>query len=228
MARKFPWLILLLFRLRFLRPAPFELGDIMEEYSTGTRSRAWLWRQALSLLWPGTYKSDNTYNHQQRKDGMTFISSFLSDVRYTARTLLNNPGFTTVAVLAIALGIGVNTGIFTVLNGVALRPLPVLGASQVVSMYQSSRGMGPRNVRESASLFSWPEYQTYRDSNQVLTGLLAYEPFLSVTLGGDRPRQLYGQFASCNYFDVLNELPPRDAHSRPPIARQWALEQWWF
>ena len=208
MARKFPRLITLLFGLRFPRSAQFVLGDLMEEYGAGARSRAWLWRQTFSMLLPGTYRSDNAY-HQQRKDGMTFISSFLNDVRYAARTLLKNPGFTTVAVLAIALGIGVNTGIFTVLNGVALRPLPVRGASQVVNIYQSSRGMGPRNVRESESLFSWPEYQSYRDTNQVLTGLLAYQPFLSVTLGGDRPRQLYGQFASCNYFDVLKELPAR-------------------
>jgi predicted permease len=205
MARKFPRLILLLFRLRFLRSAEFVLGDLMEEYSAGERSQAWLWRQAFSMLLPGTSRPDDAYH--ERKDGMSFISSFWNDVRYAARTLVKNPGFTAVAVLAIALGIGVNTGIFTVLNGVALRPLPVHGASQVVSIYQSFRGMEDRNVRESRSLFSWPEYQSYRDSNHVLTGLLAYQPFLSVTLGGERPRQLYGQFASCNYFDVLNEPP---------------------
>jgi hypothetical protein len=205
MAPKFPWPIKLLFRLRFLRSAGFVLGDLMEEYSSGAFSRAWLWRQTFSILWPGTRAS--VPEHPPRKGTMSFLASFWNDLSYAARTLRKNPAFTAVAVLAVALGIGVNTGIFTILNGVALRPLPVPGATQIVSVYQNLQTREPRNVHGASSFFSLPEYNSYRAGNHVFSGLLAYEPFLFVTLGGDRPQQIYGQLTSCNYFDVLNAPP---------------------
>jgi len=205
MAPKFPWPIVLLFRLRFRRSAESALGDLMEEWSAGNGSPRWLWRQAVSMLWPGTVGSHVAY--PQKENDMNMLSTFWSDLRYAARTLRKNPGFTTVAVLAISLGIGVNTGIFTVLNGVALRPLPLPGASDIVSVYQSIRGLKSRNVHGAPSFFSWPEYKSYRDDNHVLSGLAAYSPFLAVTLGGQQPQQLFGQLASCNYFEVLNEPP---------------------
>src|ERR1035438_7607865 len=204
MTRKFPRLILLLFRLRFLRSVEFVLGDLMEEFNNGTRSRWWLWRQAFSMLWPGEETSQSVYHPHRNNMNLT---SFWNDLRYSARTLRKNPAFTAVAVLAIALGIGLNTGIFSVLNAIALRPLPVPGATRIVSVFQFNRGLQNTHVHESPNYFTWQEYQRYRDDNHVFSGLLAYDPFLSVTLGGDRPQQLMGQLASCNYFDVLNEPP---------------------
>ena len=97
--------------------------------------------------------------------------------------------------------------------------LPVPGSTDIVSVYQNIRGLKSRNVHGAASFFSWPEYQTYRDDNHVLSGLAAYAPFLSVTLAGERPQQLFGQLASCNYFDVLNEPPALGRAFRRPIAR---------
>jgi macrolide transport system ATP-binding/permease protein len=131
----------------------------------------------------------------------------LQDIRYGLRMLGRNPGFTTVAVLAIALGIGVNAGIFSVLNGAALRMLPVPSAEQIVSIDQIFHGKIKRNVHGEPTLFSYSEYQEYRADNHVFSGLIAYYPFLSATLAGGRARQLYGQVASCNYFDALNEHP---------------------
>src|SRR5437868_501722 len=128
------------------------------------------------------------------------------DLRYAARTLAKNPGFTAVAVLATALGIGVNTGIFSVLNGVALRLLPIPKAEQVLSVDQILHGKFRRNVHGEPGLFSYSEYKTYRANNHVFSGLLAYEPFFEgATLGGEHPAQLSGAEASCNYFDVLQE-----------------------
>jgi predicted permease len=135
------------------------------------------------------------------------LETFWRDLRYGARALGKNPGFTMVAVLAIALGIGVNTGIFSVLNGVALRLLPIPRAEQILSVDQIFRGKLSRNVHGEPGLFSYSEYKNYRDNNHVFTGLLAYEPFLQATLGGESPKQLLGAVASCNYFDVLGERP---------------------
>src|ERR1700722_4652046 len=132
----------------------------------------------------------------------------LQDIRYGWRMLARNPGFTAVAVLAIALGIGVNAGIFSVLNGAALRMLPVPSAEQIVSIDQIFQGKIKRNVHGEPTLFSYSEYQEYRANNHVFSGLIAYDPFLNATLAGGRARQLYGQLTSCNYFDALNEHPP--------------------
>lgn len=130
------------------------------------------------------------------------------DIRYGLRMLGRNPGFTAVAVLAIALGVGVNAGIFSVLNGAALRMLPVPSAGQIVSIDQIFQGKIKRSVHGEPTLFSYSEYQEYRANNHVFSGLIAYDPFLNATLAGGRARQLYGQLTSCNYFDALNEHPP--------------------
>jgi predicted permease len=135
------------------------------------------------------------------------LETFWRDLRYGARALGKNPGFTVVAVLAIALGIGVNTGIFSVLNAAALRLLPIPRAGQVVSVDQIFHGKLRRNVHNGASMFSYIEYQEYRDHNHVFSGLLAYEPFVQATLGGANPEQVIGAAASCNYFEVLGVRP---------------------
>ena len=121
------------------------------------------------------------------------LETFWRDLRYGARALGKNPGFTAVAMLAIALGIGVNTGIFSVLNGVALKLLPIPKANQVVSVDQIFHGKVTRNVHGEPTLFSFPEYREYRDLNHVFSGLLAYEPFLQATLGGRVRSNCLGQ-----------------------------------
>ena len=137
--------------------------------------------------------------------GWRWLEDFVEDVRYGLRVLRQNPGFTTAAVLAIALGVGINVGIFSVLNGVALRLLPVPRAEQLLSVDQIFQGHVSRNVHGELSLFSYAEYLDYRDHNHVFVGLAASEPFLEATLGGPKMRGLMGALTSCNYFDVLNE-----------------------
>ena len=83
------------------------------------------------------------------------LETFWRDLRYGARALGKNPGFTMAAVLAIALGIGVNAGIFSVLNGVALRLLPIPRAEQILSVDQIFRGRVSRNVHGEPGLFSY-------------------------------------------------------------------------
>src|SRR5947209_19276649 len=112
MHRKLPRLI------RFLtRRDEAVAGDLLEELATGGRTRLWLWKQALSTMVP---------NFEIPREGNMF-SGYWNDVRFALRTLAKNPGFAAIAVATIALGIGVNTGIFTVLDGIALKQLPTPG-----------------------------------------------------------------------------------------------------
>ncbi|PYU42250.1 MAG: hypothetical protein DMG54_17110, partial [Acidobacteria bacterium] len=137
----------------------------------------------------------------------SIVETCWQDLRFAIRVLRNNPGFTAAAVLAIALGVGINVGIFSVLNGAALRLLPIPRAEQVVSIDQILHGRIKRNARNGSSMVSYSEYLDYRDHNHVFSGLLAYEPFVEATLGGGKMKELTGALATCNYFDVLGEHP---------------------
>src|SRR5438132_9222542 len=107
----------------------------------------------------------------------------MNDLKFAFRQLLKNPGFTAVAVLTLALGIGLNSGIFTILNAVALRPLPVQGSERLVSVFQDLSGNQGRpihrNVYGDPNRASYSEYRQYRDNNHVFSGLLAYAPFVT-------------------------------------------------
>src|SRR5438309_9416521 len=102
----------------------------------------------------------------------------MNDLKFAFRQLLKNPGFTAVAALTLALGIGVNTAIFTLFNAMALRPLPVHEPDRLVSVYRNTLdhpGVGNH--------LSYPEYAEYRDLNGVFSGLAAYVQ-ASILLGG--------------------------------------------
>jgi macrolide transport system ATP-binding/permease protein len=137
---------------------------------------------------------------------MMLPAGLWQDVRYAVRTLRATPGFAAVAVVALALGIGVNTGIFTVLNAVALRPLPLKDPNRVVSVYQSFRGKVGRNTYGSVNYFSYPEYLEYRGDNHVFQDLAAFAT-ASASLAGANPRRIQGQVVSCNFFAVAGLTP---------------------
>jgi predicted permease len=140
---------------------------------------------------------------------IVWLEHLFQDVRFGARTLLRSPSLSVAAILAIALGIGINVGIFSVLNGLALRLLPVPRAQELVSVNQifHFQGRGDRLIHNGANWFSYSEYQDYRDHNHVFSGLVAYEPYVEANLRDTDVRQVLGTVATCNYFDVLIEHP---------------------
>ncbi|HJR71407.1 MAG TPA: ADOP family duplicated permease, partial [Gammaproteobacteria bacterium] len=133
------------------------------------------------------------------------LANTWGDLRYAARSLSRTPGFAAAAVVTIALGVGVNAGIFVILNGVLFRDLPAADAHELVSIEQSVEGSqvdaGP--VRT----FTIAEYRTYRDDARTVTGLLAHAVPRETTLGGEAPQRIYGAIVSCNYFTVLGSPP---------------------
>jgi predicted permease len=129
-----------------------------------------------------------------------------NDFRYASRRLTKSPGFTAAAVATIALGVGINTGIFTVLNGLALRELPAPEADELVDVHQIIEGEGVRRfVRGARSMFSTSEYRAYRDGTRSLSGIMGYSVPETVTLGGDVPQEIVGAAVTCNYLDVLRQ-----------------------
>ncbi len=137
-----------------------------------------------------------------------WLEHLTQDVRYALRAMRRRPGFTAIAILTIALSIGLNTTIFSIFDAVALRPLSLGGSNPVLSLYQEfhrARG-GGRKVSGGASLFSLPEYLEYRDQNSVFSGLAAYVPEFTAALDTDA-RPVRGQLTSCNYFEVLEAAP---------------------
>ena len=132
-------------------------------------------------------------------------ATWWQDVRYGLRTFRKNPTFTTMAVATLALGIGVNAGIFSVVNAVLFRDLSAPGAHELVSVSQAVQGVPDLAGQET---FSTSEYFAYRDRAQTLSGLVAYGNARGeTTLGGDTPRKILGALVSCNTFAVLQQPP---------------------
>src|SRR6185369_1768932 len=120
------------------------------------------------------------------------MDSVIKDVRFAARSLLKRPGFTAIAVLTLALGIGANTAIFSVVNATLMRPLPVDNPEQLVFVFN-----GP-----SGSVFSYPDYVTLRDQNNVLDGLIAWGGITASLNSNDQADFVNGAIVSGNFFDV--------------------------
>src|SRR5688572_30734625 len=97
------------------------------------------------------------------------MSTLMQDLRYGIRMMRKSPGVTAAALLSLALGIGANTAIFTMVDRVLLRRLPVDEPERLVSFVDAS-------ARRSNSSFSYPFYADLRDRNDVVSGLIAYNP----------------------------------------------------
>src|SRR4051794_1683075 len=130
------------------------------------------------------------------------LNTTLQDLRYALRALLKHRNFTTAALLTLALGIGINTGIFTLLYSLAFRPLPVKDPDRVVSVYQTFAGEFSRQVEGNVELFSYPEYLNYRDRVNGFSGLLASSD-VGLFLGEGNVERLNGLLVTDNYFPLL-------------------------
>ena len=122
------------------------------------------------------------------------------DLRYGARMLTKKPLFTIIAVLTLALGIGANTAIFSVVNAVLLRSLPYHNAKQLIILSTTSTS-GDRDG------LSVPEAQDYQARMQSLEDLTAFQSQSVNVTGGDRPDRVRGAFVSANFFKVFNLTP---------------------
>ena len=132
---------------------------------------------------------------------------FWQDLRHGLRVLLKSPAFSAVAVLSLALGIGANTTIFTVVNAILLHPLPVKDISQLVELdtVDTKTKIGVANFAKIG--MSFPNFQDYQKQTDVFSSLSCIVPLALTWSGGAEARQVNGQMVSSNYFEMLGLQP---------------------
>jgi predicted permease len=130
------------------------------------------------------------------------MDNFLQDARYALRVLRKSPGFALAAVLALALGIGANSAVFSVVNGVLLRPLPFAEPERLVRIFGNFRGIGLERISVSVL-----EYQDYRELPRALASVAAYTNADVTLTGQDVPERLRAIRATPSLLSTLGVLP---------------------
>ncbi|MGO4885675.1 MAG: ABC transporter permease [Bryobacteraceae bacterium] len=130
-----------------------------------------------------------------------------NDIRFAWRTLRRSPGFTFLAVLSLALGIGANTAIFSLLYQVVLRSIPVRDTSSLVWLETDDNNYGNSRRDNNLSIYSYPMYQALRDRNTVLSGLLARASFPANLAWHGETERATAEVVTGNFFEVLGVRP---------------------
>src|SRR5882672_2465336 len=128
------------------------------------------------------------------------LESLLQDVRYGVRMLVKAPAFSVIAVLTLALGIGANTAMFSVVNGVLLNPLPFHDSHQLVSLFQESANFKNGSI-------SYPNFQDWRKMNNTFSAMAAYRAAGFNLTGSSEPDHLAGEMVSAGFFETLGVTP---------------------
>ncbi|MEO8681198.1 MAG: ABC transporter permease [Vicinamibacterales bacterium] len=158
------------------------------------------------------------------------MDAVLKDVRYAVRGLLRSPGFAAVAILSLGLGVGVNTAMFSLVDGLLFRPLPVESPATLVDVFTSG-GDG-----DEFATSSYPDFLDLKAQNTVFSDMMGYSPMFAPLGLGDRSRLVLGQIVTSNHFALLGiqaELgrvlvPSDDDPAAPRVVvishQMWARE----
>ncbi len=143
---------------------------------------------------------EQTKERARDRRGIPFLEIAAQDVRFGLRTLRRNPVFTAVAVATLALGIGANTALFSVVNGVLLNPLPYPDADRLVTLHESKPNF-------DAGSISYPNFRDWQKDNGTFEAMAIMRRSSFSLLGRGEPEQLRGQFISSDFFSVLGVRP---------------------
>src|SRR6266576_1704002 len=130
------------------------------------------------------------------------MATLLQDFRYGFRMLVRRPAFTAIAILALALGIGANTAVFSVIRGVLLRPLPYSDPDRLVMLWESN--LKSNDPTEPASA---PNFKDWKAQNTSFTAMAARSSRTSALTEGAAPEQITGAAATVDFLDVLGVSP---------------------
>lgn len=143
---------------------------------------------------------------------------FMQDVRYAIRSLLKNRGFTAIAVACLALGIGVNSTIFSVVDGVILRPYPYPDPDQIIVVHSTNQ---KEDVRRAG--LSYADYKDYRDSSSTIASMAAFtQRSLTIADSNGEPERYLGSTISWNLFHLLGTAPVEGRNFAPEDDRPGA------
>jgi putative ABC transport system permease protein len=183
-------------------------GDLEEEYNNeivpayGLKSaNRWYWGQVKGSISSRLFKRTRPGKPVPRK-GDNVMQNFIQDLRYSFRILLKKPGFTVVAVMALALGIGANSAIFSVVSSVLLRPLPYENPDGLVQIWLTnvSRGFPLMTL-------STPDFRQIREQNAAFESMAAYYYGMFNLSEGESPDRIAGVSVSSNLFPLLGVEP---------------------
>jgi MacB-like periplasmic core domain len=162
-------------------------------------------RQAL-IQFGGTERAKE--EHRETR-GLPAAELLLQDLRFGLRMLRKNPGFTAIAVMTLALGIGANAGIFSVMQQVLLQRLPVPHPEELALLYAPgiTQGHVSSDEGDGSESFSYPMYKDLRDHNSVFAGLAAKANFPVSLASRGQTERAEAELVSGNYFDVLGVHP---------------------
>ncbi len=153
---------------------------------------------------------------ETRKEMQTFVwlETLGQDFRYGLRVLIRNKGFAAVAVLTLALGIGANTAIFSIVNAAILRPLPYPEPGNLAVLWGNVK-----RVKVERRGTSYPTYQDWRDQSHSFTAMAAFGDVTFALTGIDTPEQISGEFVAQPYFSLLGVGPQRGRFFTPEEDR---------
>jgi predicted permease len=168
-------------------------------------------REGLSeeeAWWKARREFGNVRAAQERfylKDRWVWLDKLVRDLRYGFRSLLENPGFAITAILTLALGMGANTAVFSVMNAVLLRQLPVANSDHLYYLQTSFPPRGTGTI-DSHNTFSYPVYDALRKQSGAMSAVMAYVPLSSSKVAvryGAQPEEAEGDMVSGNFFSGL-------------------------
>lgn len=148
---------------------------------------------------------------------LTFLDRCRQDLVFGLRGLARNPGYTVLVVLTLALGIGANSAIFSVVDGVLLRPLPYHAPDRVVILHQAAPRIG-----EDSFGFSVPDFRDFRERTRAFSALAEYHSMWFILLGRAEPERVQTGVVSDNFFDLLGVKPLLGRTFRPGEDKQGA------
>ena len=153
-------------------------------------------RAAALRRFGGIIQMKESYRDQR---GVPFIETFLQDARYSVRSFLRTPGFTAAALITLALGIGANSAIFSVVNAVLLQPLPYSEPERIVQMYRNNAGLwAGQNAKR---------FQFFKEQSQSFDAFAAWRRTAFNLAAGENAEYVEAIAVSHDYFDVFGGRP---------------------
>ena len=150
--------------------------------------------------------------------GTHFLETLWQDVRFAFRILRKTPLITSIALLSLALGIGANTAIFSLIDAVMLRMLPVQNPEQLVQI-----GLKPRMGQNANTTVTNPIWEQVRDHQDVFSGVFAWSPRTFDLANGGEENDINGLYASGDYFNVLGVRPAAGRLLAAPARIRWGI-----